>query len=218
MEFGFRDCFDLLDFWFSTDKDVLVLTDKEFEERKTQPQAFQSQSQSKTQNQNQNQIPTPESDAIRTLKETIAKCERILDTCKNDSERRILLSTINTLRGKLTNLEDGGEEDDQADESPRTIQLREERRIKALKEIYLFYAKQHVRYGSHATFDSIKRDQQVINLGEFTFIVKDFQLLKNPADKLKITEIFKKCSQNSKELEFPDFIVQIYWSLFFIHL
>lgn len=179
----FDDCFDLLDYWFSTDKEVVVLRDNEFAERQQVPEN------------------APESDAIKTLKETIAKCENVMNECKNETERKILMSTINTLREKLSTIQGG--------ETPHILSgQQEEKKIKALKEIYYFYSKQHVRYGVFATFDSIKREQQVMNLGEFSFIVKDFELLKNPSDKLKIAEVFKKCSSNNKELELIEFKVK----------
>lgn len=186
--FGYKDCLDLIDYWLSTDRSVLILSEREFKDKR---------------NVSNGAITSTEGGVLETLKATIVKYESMQSECKNELEKKILDSTIQELKARVAEFErTGGEE---IDHSLRAFNS--EKSIKALKEIYYFYAKQHVRYGIHATFDSIKREQQILNLGEFAFIVKDFELLKNKNDKIKIAEVFKKSSANNQELGFTDFKV-----------
>lgn len=233
--FSFDDCFTLLDFWFSTDKEVIVLSDKEFEEKQAirtdtarnlkvhdlrddpkvmgqkkestfaRDQAFGVHNESAMRRespQHKDSKPSAESEVIKTLRESMKDCESALAYCQSDEEKRMILTAIHTLKHKLSLL--------QNKPKTRNVVVIEQsspldRKMKGLNEIYQFYAKQHLRYGIYARFDTIKRRAQVMNFGEFAFVIKDFHLLRDKSDKPKVQEIFKFCSSNGKELEFPEF-------------
>lgn len=235
---SFQDCFELLDFWLSTDKEVIVLTDKEFEQKQSLrtdtiriPKVLPFEPPKNLAQKKENGIlresnhggthkesvthreytsqkesnGSHESEIMRTLRESMKSCELAISVCQNEEEKRMLANAIQTLKKKISLLQN----------EPRTVQrtvvIEEtspmERRMRGLSEIYQFYAKQHLRYGIYARFDTCRREKQIMNFGEFVFVIKDFNLLKDKSDKPQVQEIFKYCSSNGKELEFFEFQV-----------
>ncbi|CAI2368309.1 unnamed protein product [Moneuplotes crassus] len=73
----------------------------------------------------------------------------------------------------------------------------EDRRKKAVKEIFDFYTRQHLMIGKKATFEEIQYEMSNMNMGEFLKFCKDFQF---PVSKPRCSEIFKKTAKNSKEM------------------
>ena len=158
----FTDCFDVLDYWFSIDHDVTVVQESEFSQKQDTKQQVRD-----------------------TLLETIGKYEQILQDCKSEIEKKVIIRTIDSLKEQLAELdrEDGGAIMSHREKGAK----RTEKRLKALREMYNFYCKQHCKVGVYTTFDNIKKELDVLSLGEFSFIVRDFQLLKNRQDKTVIT-------------------------------
>ena len=77
-----------------------------------------------------------------------------------------------------------------------------EKRERVLKGIFNFYCRQQLLVGRKATFDEIKREFDNMNMGEFFRFCLDFKL---PQKKEKIIEIFKKNSQNHREISYCNF-------------
>lgn len=158
----FDDCTDILDFWFSVDYEVTLIPEHEFNLRMD-----------------------PKQQIRLALIETINKYEGLLQDCQTDLEKKVIIKAMESLKEQLAALDRGeedGENNTQQTARDKAIK-RQERMMKALKDIYTFYCKQHFKVGIHATFESIKKEQNVLNLGEFSFITKDFNLLKNKHDK-----------------------------------
>jgi hypothetical protein len=55
--------------------------------------------------------------------------------------------------------------------------LNQEKRNKALKEIFDFYSRQQMMIGKKATFDQIKNEVSNMNLGEYMGFCNDFDLM-----------------------------------------
>ena len=68
----------------------------------------------------------------------------------------------------------------------RKPQSEEEMKMQALKEMYRFYARQHIRHGIN--FDELRKEE-AIDQGEFIAFCKDFKL---SMPKSKMIEIYKK--------------------------
>ena len=81
---------------------------------------------------------------------------------------------------------------------------KDQKRVNALKEIFGFYARQHVNNNQHGTFDSLKLKLEHMNLSEFSKFCSEFQLL-IPKDKR--VEIFKKNISNTNTITINEFNV-----------
>ena len=79
---------------------------------------------------------------------------------------------------------------------------KEQKRVNAIKEIFAFYARQHVNNNQIGTFDSLKLKLEHMNLSEFSKFCSEFQLL-IPKDKR--IEIFKKNISNTNTITINEF-------------
>ena len=79
---------------------------------------------------------------------------------------------------------------------------KEQKRANAIKEIFTFYARQHVNNNQIGTFDSLKLKLEHMNLSEFSKFCSEFQLL-IPKDKRN--EIFKKNISNTNTITINEF-------------
>ena len=79
---------------------------------------------------------------------------------------------------------------------------KEELRTNSLLEIFYFYTKQHSFIGHTPTFDQILKSEENLDLAEFGKFCVEFKILVKPQ---KIAEIFKKTSDNSKNLSYKKF-------------
>mmetsp|Transcript_43234 Transcript_43234/g.41586 ORF Transcript_43234/g.41586 Transcript_43234/m.41586 type:complete len:236 (-) Transcript_43234:348-1055(-) len=77
-----------------------------------------------------------------------------------------------------------------------------DQRMKGLDEIFHFYSRQHIPQNKQ--FDDLKESMNEVDLGEFMKFCSDFSI---PLLKSKITEIFKKSTQNNKSLKFEQFLI-----------
>ena len=158
----FNDCWDVMDFWLSTDPAVMLISQEELLQRQD-----------------------PSNKIRITLHDTIKKYELMLQETQTDVERKVILSTIDTLKAQLAELDKPTDDTEQIVQA--RIAKREAKKLKSLKEIYKYYCKQHCKVGAYTTFDNIKNEMQVLSLGEFSFIVRDFQLLRSKQDKTVTT-------------------------------
>ena len=87
-------------------------------------------------------------------------------------------------------------------EKPRITN--DEQKMNALKEIFTFYARQHVQNSKNKTFDLMKSELESIDLGEFIKFAKDFEIC---LKKENYVEIFKRTAENRHEMTFFEFKV-----------
>ena len=116
--------------------------------------------------------------AVRqTLIETIQKYEKIIQESRNKVEKEILQGTVDTLKSKLKELEaQKAQAEPEPTKEESSAQKKEEKRIKALKEIFDFYCAQQLNVGKASTFDRLDRISKTINLGTFKIILKNFKV------------------------------------------
>ena len=81
-------------------------------------------------------------------------------------------------------------------------ETKEELRNNSLLEIFYFYTKQHSFIGQTPTFERILASEENLDLAEFGKFCVEFKILVKPQ---KIAEIFKKTSENSKNLTYKKF-------------
>ena len=79
---------------------------------------------------------------------------------------------------------------------------KEELRNNSLLEIFYFYTKQHSFIGHAPTFEQFLKSEENLDLAEFGKFCVEFKILVKPQ---KIAEIFKKTSENSKNLSYKKF-------------
>ena len=128
-------------------------------------------------NNNNNNVQPPSSAVVRfqTSVSSALSSARVNNNSKNYSHSRILLK------------------------QPLT---KEQKRVNAIKEIFTFYARQHVNNNQIGTFDSLKLKLEHMNLSEFSKFCSEFQLL-IPKDKR--SEIFKKNISNTNTITINEF-------------
>ena len=128
-------------------------------------------------NNNVNNVQPPSSSVMRfqTSVSSALSTARVNNNSKNYINSRILL------RQQLT---------------------KEQKRVNAIKEIFAFYARQHVNNNQIGTFDSLKLKLEHMNLSEFSKFCSEFQLL-IPKDKR--IEIFKKNISNTNTITINEF-------------
>ena len=81
-------------------------------------------------------------------------------------------------------------------------ETKEELRNNSLLEIFYFYTKQHSFIGTTPTFEQFLKSEENLDLAEFGKFCVEFKILVKPQ---KIAEIFKKTSENSKNLSYKMF-------------
>ena len=81
-------------------------------------------------------------------------------------------------------------------------ETKEELRNNSLLEIFYFYTKQHSFIGHTPTFEQFLKNEENLDLAEFGKFCVEFKILVKPQ---KIAEIFKKTSENSKNLSYKKF-------------
>lgn len=73
-----------------------------------------------------------------------------------------------------------------------------------MKEIFHFYARQHLNRGK--TFDEFQRKITVLDLSEFMKFCIEFKI---PCKKELLIELFRKTACNTKEMTYDEFLVRI---------
>ena len=81
-------------------------------------------------------------------------------------------------------------------------ETKQELRNNSLLEIFYFYTKQHTFIGQTPTFEQFLKSEENLDLAEFGKFCVEFKILVKPQ---KIAEIFKKTSENSKNLSYKKF-------------
>ena len=84
----------------------------------------------------------------------------------------------------------------------KKMMSKEERRELAIREIFYFYARQHVLIGYKSTFDNLKDKLEHMDLSEFSKFCSDFKIL---VSNEKLVEIFKKTASITKEMNIDEF-------------
>lgn len=143
----FLQCFDILDNWFKIDHNVKVYDDKE------------------------------QQTTIEGLLITISKYQTMLDNAQSNIEKQALKNTILGLYDKIENLSHSYREKKDAEKSPRSYtEVREEKRIRALRDIFDFFCRKGLRIIKGFTFESINRHYSGMTLEKFSVMLKDFNI------------------------------------------
>jgi hypothetical protein len=109
---------------------------------------------------------------------------------KDEKEREVTLQIVRDLKYQIAKIEETRNQTrDSERESKKQPLTLEELRQRGLRELFEFYAKQHLPEGLE--FGDILDKKEVIDLGEFSIFARDFKI-KLP--KKKLIEIFKKTS------------------------
>lgn len=132
------------------------------------------------------------------LQETIHKYEKLLRDCKTEIEKKVITGSIDSLKQQLADLE---AEKVANDTSRKNREKFHKKKLQALKDIFDYYSKQHCRVGVYTTFDTIKHELDILSLGEFSFIVRDFQLLRRKEDRAVNEISYSPFSHPSSNLE-----------------
>jgi len=130
------------------------------------------------------------------LQKTLEQYELAMDDpegFRNPKEREIAAAVCQDIRNQLLRIEKiskkGETERDIRSMIKSVTTTIEDRRIRGLREIFGFYAQQHLPQGLE--FGAIQNKKNILDLGEFLIFTKDFQV---PLNKKKIIEVFKKTS------------------------
>ena len=132
----------------------------------------------------------------KKLQKTIAEYEQLIerDSFANPQERNDAKKLLYTLKGQLDHHLANINKKTAPDESL------DERRDKALHEIFLFYAKQHIPPG--LPFEKLEETLNTINIGELLIFCKDFGV-EIPRKELML--IYKRESENNQPHRFKNF-------------
>jgi hypothetical protein len=175
----FDDCIDILDYWLKTDHEVRLLEERE--------------------------LLSPAEQIKLAIGETIFKYENIIQNTESEVERVVLQSTIDTLKKKITQLENGviTEMGDTTNRTDVVDKKKEEKRMKILQELFYFYSKQQLGVGKSSTFDKIEHKSNTLNLGQFLFIIKTFFLEHTPSEYVNSEdkEVKKQFLEEQKEFK-----------------
>jgi len=175
---SFDECFKVLDHWFKTNPDV-VLVD--------------------------NRADLNEGAVRKALLATITNYENMLEGASNDVEKTVLQTTIDTLKAQLVALDKGSspKKEIKSEMDEAELRKREERRVKAIKEIFDYYCSQQLLAGKHSTFDRLDRLANTITLGTFRVFLKCFKL---KVDHHKVIELYHKAAALDENLQYTEFI------------
>lgn len=163
----FDECFEFVDYWLRSDENLIFVDNRK----------------------------DPNEGAVRkALMDTIANYEKIIENTPNEEEKELLGETVNVLKQKLYDLENGRSS---VNNEARNAQLSEERRLRALKEIFDFYCTQQINTGKFATFEKVKRLANTINLGTFKVFLTNFKLKMHHLVRMKwgivIIMVYRDC-------------------------
>lgn len=148
-------------------------------------------------NLNEREIGTPEDDILMQIKQaethgedekarilrTIHMLNTELDITVDYEETQRLSRRINILTRRLNEFSTSPSLfkriKQNTNDKSSAISL-ERQKNKDIREIFDFYAKQHLMIGKRATFDMIKHQNSILNMGDFILFCKDFKI---PLDK-----------------------------------
>ena len=160
-----------MDYWFKTDDQVIIIDEKDKTPTLTQAiDQVKSQVISETSHQ---------SDVRELLLETIYKYKNMEQNANNNIEKQVLQTTIETLYKKIDELEKGEEKESDESGKEKNVKPRrtvEQKRWKALREIFEFYAKQQLNAAKSMTFDKLGKQYNSMNLGKFSVMLKHFRI------------------------------------------
>ena len=114
-----------------------------------------------------------------SIKNTIESYEKMLEACQNDQEKHILQNTIDTLKKQIKEFDKANPLQQKLFNQGGEIK-KDDRKKKALSDIYMFYCKVQAMVGKSTTFERIEYEMNSLNLNKFSMICKDFGLYKKP--------------------------------------
>ena len=166
----FEECFEILDYWFKTDDQVILID--ESEESKI---VHQNIDQTTSEVISETGVPQ---DVKSLILDTISKYKVMMTNSDKDVEKLVLQTTVETLYKKINMLETGiTNEKPRADAEKGEDEMMKKKNskiLKALKDIFEFYAKQHLHGLKSSTFEEMERQYNSINLSKFSVILKRF--------------------------------------------
>jgi hypothetical protein len=111
------------------------------------------------------------------LLSSIEEYEMMLKDAKTETEKKILQSTIDSLRKQLEDREKLIRAEEDWKNNRRTMKVNLERRAKNISEIFSFYCKQQLTLGRNSTFDRMNHEGNILTLGKFFLIAREFDIV-----------------------------------------
>jgi len=184
------EAMEIFDYFMRTDPNLTILEENEF--NKNLNLKIQKEEEA------QNQQSDPRNMIRETLVETIVKYQKMIDKCKTEDEKKMLINMINIVKQQLNTLQttettvntigsiiaiDQTLEISPIPKKNAKVGDKKKRNEEGLKEIFNFIAKQGHVVGKNATFDRVQHESQILSLGEYFFFCKTFNLYNETFDK-----------------------------------
>ena len=130
------------------------------------------------------------------------KMNEIRELSNTSGEQEAIDQQIKGIWKDLQSIDDSRAADFEKEQIKKAEDDLDQRRSFGLKEIFLFYARQHSMLGRKATFEQIEHKNNVINIGEFMKFCKDFDI---SLSKTMMIALFKRNALNSIEMNIEQF-------------
>jgi len=149
---------------------------------------------------------------MREIRIMIARLNRLLKGCKDETESRLIENVLDGLYQRLYELKNtreglSPEEIEDYEECNRRDTLRRQGRLRALRELFGNYCKKAISLVKrHGSFDAINLQTQGMSLENFSCLLKD---LKVRVEAQKVTSHFNKTKQSGPFLNFEEFCILI---------
>lgn len=140
-------------------------------------------------------------DVKSLILDTISKYKVMMTNSDKDVEKLVLQTTIETLYSKINILETGISDEKPSVVEDETMKKKNSKILKALKDIFEFYSKQHLHGLKSSTFEEMERQYNSINLSKFSVILKRFYIKADLQVKKRIFPLTKKYRKFKKDLE-----------------
>ncbi len=146
-------------------------------------------------------------DVKSLILDTISKYKVMMTNSDKDVEKLVLQTTIETLYSKINILETGISDEKPSVVEDETMKKKNSKILKALKDIFEFYSKQHLHGLKSSTFEEMERQYNSINLSKFSVILKrffikaDLQVRKRIFEDLSLTKKYRKFKKDLEKLQ-----------------
>lgn len=197
------EALEIFDYFLRMDPNATILEENEFNKNIT--------AKAQKEEEEKNQQGDPRTMIRETLVETIVKYEKLLEKCKNEDERKMLTNMISTVKQQLNTLRttettvntvgsmvnpDNNQVMEISPIPKKTVKIvdKKKRLEEGLREIFNYIAKQGHVVGKNATFERVLHESTILDLGEFFFFCKTFNLYNETFNKkVKENELLKNC-------------------------
>ncbi|KRX03882.1 hypothetical protein PPERSA_04760 [Pseudocohnilembus persalinus] len=200
-KFQFNQFLDFLEYFLQNESDIfLKKNDESNNEYQQQNEYNENSSLIGANNNNQSELE-------KQIKVNIQNYEEMLQNCNSEQERLVINNMLDSLYEQLNKLQIVKQPVEQSLIKKQKQLSKEEIRKKNMNEIFLFYCRQQYTQAPKYSFDRILYECHTMNLSNFLLFAKQFKI-NNYCLKLTkkmLPQIFKKVSNNYKDLTFQEF-------------